>query len=98
MRRLLPVALSHEDLDAARAQWEEWAGGTGFGLDVVLVGEHGPAEIDMDRPLGAVMRASLSLRLVIRHGRTVVFDEPCPYDGRALRTCVAALARRLGES
>lgn len=89
--------LLDEDVDAARAHWEEWTTGSGFDLDVTLVGEHQPARMDEDRPLGAILSARLALRLVIRRGRVVVFDESCPYDGRALRASVLALARAVGE-
>lgn len=90
--------LTHRDLADVRAQWEEWTSGLGFDLDVQVIGAHGPAEMDPDRPLGAVLTAKLSLRLVIRAHGQVIFDEPCPYDGAALRASVKALSREIAAS
>lgn len=81
-----------------QAQWEEWTSGLGFDLDLQVIGEHGPAEMDPDRPLGAILTANLSLRLVIRAQGQVIFDEPCPYDGAALRASVKATARAIADS
>lgn len=53
--------------------------------------------MDPDRPLGAVVTARLSLRLRIHCGAVLVFDEACPYDARALRLLVLALARKIAE-
>lgn len=101
------ASLTHEDLDAARALWQEWVG-DGFDLTVIVVGEHEPARMDPDRPLGAIVTAGLSLRIVISMiptatengidvSRAVIFDEACPYDGAALRASVAVLARTIAE-
>lgn len=88
--------LTLADLEAVAALWGEWVD-EGWDLDVVVVGEHQPAVMDPDRPLAAVVRATLSLRVRIYHGGVPVFDEACPYDGVALRASVAALARTIGE-
>ena len=89
--------LALEDIETARALWEEWTAGSGFNLDVVVLGLHEPAEMDQDRPLGAIVRATLSLRLIIHQAGEIVLDEECPYDGEALRASVRALATTIGR-
>lgn len=94
--------LTHQDLADVKAQWEEWTSGLGYDLDVQVVGEHSEATMDQDRPLGAILTAKLSLRVIIimnsvgRNGvRVVMFDETLPYDGGALRASVRALSRTI---
>lgn len=87
--------LTREDLDAAQAQWEEWTSGLGFDLTVMIVGEHQDAVMDPDRPVGAIVKAGLSLHITIQTDGTIVFSERCPYDGHALRASVAVLARTI---
>ena len=91
------AALTHEDLDHVRAQWEEWTSGLGFDLDVVIIGEHRPAAMDPDRPLGAVVSATRTLQIKVWRGKRLVFDQPCPCDGEALRASIAVLSRTIAN-
>lgn len=98
------MALTHADLDDARAIWTERVGDT-FDLDVQIVGEHAPAKMDPDRPLGAVLSAKLSLRMRVyarshAEGSRIIagqyiFDERCPYERDALLRSVRALSAHL---
>lgn len=88
------MSLTHADLDDARAVWSERVGDH-YDLDVQLVGEHAPARMDPDRPLGALLSAKLSLRLIITHQQRVIFDERCPYDRDALLRSIRALSAHL---
>lgn len=90
-------ALTEQDLEDARGLWEEWTTGSGFDLDVVILGQQHPARMDPDRPLGAIIEVDLGLRLRVSHGNRTVFDGECPYDGLALRTVVGHLARTIAE-
>lgn len=88
--------LTENDLEHARAIWEERVGDA-YDLDVQIVGEHS-AGMDEDRPVGAIVKAKLSLRMIVRAGPAVIFDEPCPYERGALLASVRAISRVLAES
>lgn len=90
------MTLTHEDLAHAAAVWNERVGDA-YDLDVQIVGEHQPATMDPDRPLGAILTAKLSLRLRILGPDGVIFDQSCPYDRDALLRSVRALSAHLLE-
>lgn len=87
-------AVTEQDLADAGGLWEEWTSGSGFDLDVVIIGDHQPAVMDPDRALGAIITAKLALKLTVRKGDwDLILD--CPYDGQALRASIAVLARTI---
>lgn len=85
--------LTHDDLADAGAIWQERVGDA-YDLDVVIVGEHS-AGMDEDRPVGAILKAKLSVRLLIHGYGRVLFDESCPYSRDALLASVRALSAAL---
>jgi hypothetical protein len=93
--------LTHEDLEHAKAGWEERVGPR-YTLSVGVIGHQLPATMDPDRPLGAIVKAKVDLLLTVfalgeGDQPVVIFEEACPYDREALMASVRALSAHLLE-
>lgn len=103
------MALTTADVDAVRAQWDEWVAEP-FRLDLEV--ESAPPVVDLSFNVGDRMDVRVSapdkrVRVRVWHQtidafdpprvehETLVFDEPCPYDAEALRASVTVLARTI---
>jgi hypothetical protein len=98
------VALSTDDLNAVRAQWEEWVP-DGYRLDIEV--KAGPTEMQTfhSRDGHMAVRAQHSLYCQVEvltydgpwAPYRIVFSERVPHDAAALRASVTVLARTIAQ-
>lgn len=92
------MGLSTDELNAIRAQWEEWAPDE-FRLDIEVCGIVDKMAFvlsDDSNAVNARARAeALHCRVRIWHGEELVFSERTPHDAALLRASVTTLARTI---
>lgn len=90
------MGLTTSDVNAVRAQWEEWTADAGFELSIEVKDDPQPLAMDVSAlDLGARATSQLYVQVQIRRGEVVVFDERVPYDARMLRASVSVLAKTI---
>jgi hypothetical protein len=90
------VALSTDDLNAVRAQWEEWVP-DGYRLDIQVAPSVGLLNGDV---LGVRVQSPLYCQVEIYAEPDLaepIFSQRCPYDHDALRASVTVLARTIAQ-
>ncbi len=96
------MALSTSDVEAVRAQWEEWTVDSGFELSIEVCTEEPSTAVIVEREeikaapiFGARITGSLYCQVTVRRGEEVVFSERVPCDAGMLRASVTVLARTI---
>lgn len=96
------MSLTTEDINAVRAQWEEWVADPLFTLTMDVRAEQvGGSMIKSDGLASRIQAPSRYVSVRIHkaelHGNRLLFSQRVPHDARALRTEVQMLARAIAE-